>query len=59
MINKLKALTLILFQIILSFGIWYLIGVFISNEFNILKWWIIGKIIYIIFSISTLVNIQK
>lgn len=41
---------------ILVCGAWYLIGVFLSNEWNLFLWPWYGKIVYLIFAISTLGN---
>ena len=42
---------------IIALIIWYFIGVFISNEFNPLNWWIIGKIFIVIVLFCVLINI--
>lgn len=44
--------------ILLSVFIWYIIGVFISNEFNPLNWWITGKIAFIIVLLSVISNLD-
>lgn len=44
--------------ILLGVFIWYVIGVFISNEFNPLNWWIIGKILFIIVLLHVISNLD-
>jgi hypothetical protein len=43
----------IIFASIISFGLWYLVGWFISNESNIFIWPFYGKIIYLFFAFIT------
>lgn len=47
-----KELLKILISFILSFGFWYLIGAFLANSWDIMEWSIVGKIFYLIFSLS-------
>ncbi len=43
--------------ICLTFGLYYLIGAFLANTWNPMNWINIGKIIYLLFSIPTFLNI--
>lgn len=47
-----KTLLKIIISFILSFGLWYLIGVFLANNWDIMEWSIIGKIFYLFFSLT-------
>lgn len=45
-----KKITELTIAFIISFGVYYLIGWFISNEPNLFIWSIFGKIVYLILS---------
>lgn len=44
-----KIITIIV-SLILGFSIWYLLGWFVSNEYNMFLWPAYGKLIYIFLS---------
>jgi|694.fasta_scaffold141443_5 hypothetical protein len=46
----LKKIIELIFAFLISFGFYYLIGWFISNEHNLFIWSIFGKIVYLILS---------
>lgn len=43
----------ILLAFIITFGVWYLVGWFLSNEINPLLWPTYGKIIFLIFATTS------
>ena len=50
MIALIKTFIAILLGAIISFGLWYLVGWFLSNESNLLIWSPVGKVLYLVFS---------
>jgi len=49
-----KGILLIVLAIALSFGVWYLLGWFVSGESDIMLWPWWGKVIYLILGFSGL-----
>ena len=49
MIAFIKTILAILFGAIIGFGIWYLVGWFLSGEPNMLLWDPMGKLVYLFF----------
>jgi hypothetical protein len=43
-------------SILIGFGFWYLIGFFLADEANPLKWSIFGKVVYLFASFITTGN---
>lgn len=54
LLTILKIIGMIIFAFIASFGIWYIIGFFISSDPNPFTWSMGGKIMYVGASIITL-----
>ena len=48
--EKFKVLGVLLLSLILGFGIWYIIFLFLLNESNMFMWPLFSKVIYIILS---------
>jgi hypothetical protein len=48
--EKFKVLGVLLLSLILAFGIWYIIFLFLLNESNMFMWPLFSKVIYIILS---------
>ena len=48
--EKFKVLGVLLLSLILAFGIWYIIFLFLLNESNMFMWPLFSKVIYLILS---------
>jgi len=48
--EKFKVLLTLLLSLILAFGIWYIIFLFLLNESNMFMWPLFSKVIYLILS---------
>ena len=48
--EKFKVLGVLLLSLILAFGIWYIIFLFLLNESNMFMWPLFSKVIYILLS---------
>jgi hypothetical protein len=48
--EKFKVLLTLLLSLILAFGIWYIIFLFLLNESNMFMWPLFSKVIYILLS---------
>jgi hypothetical protein len=55
----LKKITELILTFLISFGFYYLIGWFISNEPNLFIWSIFGKIVYLILSGLMILKVLK
>lgn len=53
MISIIKSMLIILFSLIMGFGIWYLIIWFITLDVNLLEWGLMTKLIYLILGYSS------
>ena len=45
-------------SILIGFGSWYLIGWFLTNQPNPLLWWTIGKILFLILVVNSVITIN-
>jgi hypothetical protein len=57
--NKIKIIVQIITILITSFLFWYLMFGFVSNEFNIWKWEIVTRALYVIISYMTFIQTLK
>ena len=51
--EKFKVLLTLLLSLILAFGIWYIIFLFLLNESNMFMWPLFSKVIYILLSFAS------
>jgi hypothetical protein len=51
--EKFKVLGVLLLSLILAFGIWYIIFLFLLNESNMFMWPLFSKVIYILLSFAS------
>jgi len=52
MITILKNMLIILFSLIMGFGVWFLIIWFVTLDFNLFEWGLVTKLIYLILGYS-------
>ena len=51
--ESIKLIFLLLFSILIGFGLWYLVFWFLSNEPNLFQWHWASKIFYLLFAVSS------
>ena len=57
--EKFKVLGVLLLSLILAFGIWYIIFLFLLNESNMFMWPLFSKVIYILLSFASASGIAE
>jgi len=57
--EKFKVLGVLLLSLILGFGIWYIIFLFLLNESNMFMWPLFSKVIYILLSFASASGIAE
>ena len=57
--EKFKVLLTLLLSLILAFGIWYIIFLFLLNESNMFMWPLFSKVIYILLSFASASGIAE
>jgi len=55
----LKLITIIIFSLILSLGLWYLIFAFVSGEWNPLEWHWIARFAYLLIGLSAATGLNE
>jgi hypothetical protein len=55
----LKSITIIVFSLILSLGLWYLIFAFVSGEWNPLQWHWIARLAYLLIGLSAATGLSE
>jgi hypothetical protein len=55
----LKLITIIIFSLILSLGLWYLIFAFVSGEWNLLEWHWIARFAYLLIGLSAATGVSE
>jgi hypothetical protein len=51
--ESIKLIFLLLFSILIGFGLWYLVFWFLSNEPNLFLWHWVSKMFYLILGVSS------
>jgi hypothetical protein len=55
----LKSITIIIFSLILSLGLWYLVFAFVSGEWNPLQWHWIARLAYLLIGVSAATGLNE
>lgn len=57
--NAIKIIFTLLTALLIGFGLWYVVFLFLTNEFNPMNWHWITKVIYLFFGLSSASGILK